>query len=246
MARPFSEKWEEILKNNVQLYNRLPEDLKKQLHRFVNVFIAEKNFEGCGGIEMSDEIRVTVAGQACILLLNRRTRFYPHLKSILVYPGAYFAQDIKRIGSQIIKKNSTRLGESWSAGVVVLSWDDTIHGAVDYHDGHNVVLHEFAHQLDEEDGFSNGLPMLENAGDYIRWSRILSREYRNLREGINQGYYDVIDDYGASNPAEFFAVATETFFELPNEMKSEHAELYEAFMGYYKVDPSKWKGYVTE
>jgi len=239
-ASPFPAEWVAILEQDVPLYWLLPEPLRRELHGHINVFLGEKTFEGCGGLEMTDEIRVTIAAQACILLLNRRTKCYPRLRSVLVYPSAYVAKEVERAGSAEVADVQVRLGESWHHGAVVLSWDSVMRGASDIKDGHNVVLHEFAHQLDQEDGAPDGTPILGQRSRYVTWGRVLSRDYKDLQEKTRRGRTTVIDDYGASNPAEFFAVVTETFFEKPQQLKEKHPELYDELKDFYKVDPLEW------
>ncbi len=241
MTEPLPEEWEPILKQNVPLYSRLPDEMQRELRGLINIFLHEKQFEGCGGLEITDEIRVTVAGQACILLLNRRTDFYPRLSSILVYPGAYVAKEVWHTPAGVeIEEDSVRFGESWDSGTVVLAWDIVKHGAWDWKDGHNVVLHEFAHRLDQQDGTADGAPILEQRSRYVTWARTLSREYEQLQKKVKRGRKTVMDDYGATDPAEFFAVATETFFEKSRQMKKKHPELYAELRTYYKLDPATW------
>lgn len=236
LSAPFPENWKRILRDNVRLYNGLSDDLKTQLHGLINVFLGEKTFEGCGGLKITEEIKVTIAAQACLLLLNRPTNIYPKLTFILVYPSAYVTEAYQRVGGQLVKAPSARLGESWTRGSLVLAWDHIDKTAYTPHDGHNVVLHEFAHQLDQEDGTSDGTPMMPQKA-YSVWSKILAREYDLLQYEVNHRIRDVIDSYGATNPAEFFAVATEAFYEKPKSLKQKHPELYEMLKNYYKIDP---------
>ena len=237
-AKPFPDDWAVILTRNVTLYVKLPPHDQAELHGLIHVFLAEKTFEGCGGLEMTDEVRVTIAGQACLLLLHRETQDFRRLITILVYPSAYMAHGIEPLGGgMVIAGEQARLGEAWVDGVVVLSWDDVLKGAFDPRDGQNVVLHEFAHQLDQEDGSADGAPILEKRGRYASWARVLGHEFEELREAEKSGKKTVIDGYGATNPAEFFAVATECFFEKPVKMKKKHPELYDELMRYYHFDP---------
>jgi Mlc titration factor MtfA (ptsG expression regulator) len=238
---PFPDDWIRILEQNVPLYRLLPEPLRNELHGHINVFLDEKNFEGCGGLEVTDEIRVTIAAQACILLLDRTAKCYPRLVSIVVYPSAYVAKKVRQGGSTEVVGEQARLGESWQHGAVVLSWDDVIRGARDIKDGHNVVLHEFAHQLDQEDGTADGTPILEQRSRYLTWARVLSQDYLELRKKAQRGRKTVIGHYGATNEAEFFAVLTETFFEKPKQLKRKHPELYDEIKEFYKVDPLAWR-----
>jgi Mlc titration factor MtfA (ptsG expression regulator) len=239
-SAPFPAEWEQIVQKNVPLYNRLPDPLKQQLHGLINVFMAEKKFEGCGGLEITDEIRVTIAAQASMLLLNRPATYFPKLHTIVVYPHTYVANTAFSNGTVVIKGQSVRLGESWQHGPVVLAWDSVKGGTLNITDARNVVLHEFAHQLDQEDGAADGAPTLEHRSRYIEWARVLSGEYEALRGKKRKGRRSVMNKYGATNPAEFFAVATETFFEKPRQMKKKHPELYDELRDYYKLDPVEW------
>ena len=238
-SQPFPPAWLAIIKKNVPFYYRLPQADQRELQGHIQVFLAEKHFEGCGGLELTDEIKVTIAAQACLLLLHRETDYYPRLITILVYPHAYVAKSVEPIGRGVVLEGeTTRLGEAWKEGVVVLSWDDVRRGASDLHDGHNVVLHEFAHQLDQQDGSADGAPILEHHSQYVTWARVLSDEYDQLRRDTEKGRRDVLDEYGATNPAEFFAVATECFFEKPAQLQKRHPELYSELKRFYRQDPA--------
>ncbi len=239
LKQPFSDEWVKILEKNLPPYARLSPALRHELHQDMKIFLSEKSFEGCGGLTLTDEIRVTIAAQACMLLLNRKENCYPKLSSVLVYPSTYVAG-----GSSLFRhksgQKSVRLGESWTHGTVVLSWDSIKHGAFNFSDGHNVTLHEFAHQLDQEDGSGDGTPILEDRSAYTSWAKIFSKEFTRLQEKKRKRKPSVIDKYGATNPAEFFAVATESFFEKPKQLKKKHPELFEELQGYYKVNPMEW------
>jgi Mlc titration factor MtfA (ptsG expression regulator) len=239
--QPFPPEWLQIVERNFPLYERLPPEDQRDLLGHIQVFLAEKHFEGCGGLELTDEIRVTIAAQACLLLLHRKTDAYPGLTSILVYPRAYVANVLQAgPGGTVMEGTMTRLGESWSRGVVVLSWDDVRRGAADIHDGHNVVLHEFAHELDRETGETEGAPVLERQSMYVAWARVLSEAYEKLRRDVSRGRHTVLDRYGATNPAEFFAVATECFFEKPAALRRKYPELYEELKEFYRQDPDSF------
>ncbi len=233
---PFPEEWVSILEENLPVYRHLPDDLKEQLKHHINVFLGEKEFEGCGGLKITDEIRVTVAAQACILLLNNKTRYYPGLHTILMYPTGYFGKD--QNGED--DRSGVRLGESWTHGPVVLSWNDVKSGGMNDKDGHNVVMHEFAHQLDQEDGAAEGLPILEKRAQYKTWPKVLGKEFEHFVKLAKKHRKTVMDHYGATNPAEFFAVLTETFYEKPRQLHRKHPELYIEMKDYYNVDPLEW------
>jgi Mlc titration factor MtfA (ptsG expression regulator) len=239
VSKPFPLKWHEILKTHLPPYGTMSEDLRRQLQKYIQIFIDEKSFEGCGGLQINDEIKVTIAAQACMLLLNRECECYPKLYSILVYPSTYVAGTQDSI-SLPPTDTSVRLGESWNHGAVVLAWDSVKNGALNFRDGHNVTMHEFAHQLDQEDGRGDGVPILGVRSAYSAWSRIFSKEYELLQSKTAKGRTDVMDSYGATNPAEFFAVATETFFEKPAQLRKNHPELYGELKQFYKVDPLLW------
>ena len=236
-AASFSDEWKAIVEKNVPLYKKLPGELKEQLHGLVNVFLAEKKFEGCGGQEITDEVRVTIAAQGCMLLLNRKTRYFRKLKTILVYPHTYVARSQSGGG---IDGPSVRLGESWQNGPVVLSWNSVTGGTMNMTDGRNVVIHELAHQLDQEDGAADGAPILESRSCYRTWAEVLGEEYEGLRNKKKRRRRSVLNKYGATNPAEFFSVATEAFFEKSRQMRKKQPELYEELRDYYKVDPASW------
>ena len=222
-----------IIENNVPFYKHLPTDAQNQLHGLVNVFINEKKFEGCAGQQITDEVKITIAAQACILLLNRKTKFYPKLKTIYVYPDTYVAKDQN-------DNPNARLGESWQNGPIVLAWNSVTGGANNIHDGKNVVFHEFSHRLDQEDGTADGAPILENRSCYKSWAKILGSEFENLQKKALKRRKSVIGKYGATHPAEFFAVATEAFFEKPKQMHKKQPELYDELKSYYKTDPLEW------
>lgn len=236
--KSFPEEWLTILEKNLPYYNLLPDADKTELQRHILIFLAEKRFEGCAGLEVTDEMKVTIAAQACILLLHRKTDFYPGLHSILVYPQAFVINRPQHVGSGIFSQGpQVLLGESWHHGSVILSWDDILHGAADIHDGQNVVLHEFAHQIDQSGGKGDSTEVLKNRSRYLAWARVLRKDYENLRRSAMQNRRDLLRDYAATNPAEFFAVATEYFFEKPKELKRRHPELYNELKQFYHQDP---------
>lgn len=240
LAAPFPEAWRQIVEKNVPLYKRLPQTLQQELGGLINVFLSEKQFEGCDGQEINDEIRVTIAAQACMLLLNRKTKYFPKLHTILVYPYTYAAKTMSSDGRVTVDSQSVRLGESWQNGPVVLSWNSVTGGASNIADARNVVFHEFAHQLDQEDGTADGAPILAHRSAYSAWARVLGEEYAVLQASKKGRRRSVMNKYGATNPAEFFAVATETFFEKPKQLHKRHPDLYDELRDYYQLDPLEW------
>ncbi len=239
--QPFPWHWAAILERNLPIYKRLLLPLRKRLHGHINVFLAEKQFIGCGGLLLTDEIKLTIAAVACLLLLNERGEYYPKLSSILVYPSAYRVRETLPVGGYVVQERKVvRIGESWALDQVVLSWEDIKRDATNWEDGHNVVLHEFAHQLDQEDGRADGVPILERRSDYLAWARVFEKEYQRLLRDVERGQKTVMARYGATDPAEFFAVATETFFEKPLLLKRKHSELDRELKRYYKLEPLEW------
>jgi len=230
-----------FVRHNVPHYDLLPTGDKQKLQGFIRIFLDEKRFEGCGGLEVTDEIRITIAAQACILLLGQETDIYPNLRSILVYPYGYVTNVAShQQDGTVYEGPQARLGESWAQGYVVLSWDDVLHGASDPEDGKNVVYHEFAHQLDSESGSTEGAPLLPRPSMYIAWARILGREYEALIEKTEKNVPSLLDKYGATSPAEFFAVVTEFFFERSVDLKAHHPDLYDQMKAFYQQDPVDW------
>ena len=239
--QPFPAAWRAILQRRVPYFRLLPADLQIQLKQHMQVFLAEKAFIGCKGLVVTDEMRVTIAAQACLLILNRRTDYFPNLRQILVYPGAFIVDRVQTDGAGVLQEQRQVLsGESWSQGQVILSWDDVLEGSNVVDDGRNVVIHEFAHQLDQQNGHANGAPILARRGHYEQWSRVLGDEFGKLQEEARNQHPSLFNDYGATNPAEFFAVVSEVFFEQPQRMAAEHAELYRELSGFYRVNPLSW------
>lgn len=238
----FPTPWRKILKRQLPLYNSLPADLQLKLKKLIQLFIAEKQFIGCEGLQISDEIKLNIAAQACLLMLNRPSALYPNLRSILVYPAAYLVPGQQTDAAGVVSNNTEmRLGESWQQGKVVLSWPDSLQGAADPKDGHNVVLHEFAHQLDQENGIANGAPFLTSTEAYRVWSQVLTAEFDQLQQQLKLGIPTLFNPYAATNPAEFFAVTTEVFFEQPQAMQQQHPALYQQLRQFYRLDPALWQ-----
>jgi Mlc titration factor MtfA (ptsG expression regulator) len=235
--RQFPEEWLRIIEKNVPLYGRLPAEDKAELQRHILIFIDEKRFEGCRGLEINDEIKVTIAAQACILLLHRKTDYYPGLSTILVYPRAFIIRRAEHLAGGVVSEEPrVLLGESWHRGPVVLSWDDVKHDTADINDGHNVVFHEFAHQIESSGGKGDDTAVLKSSSRYIAWARVLQKDYEKLRQATAQRQPTLLRKYGATNPAEFFAVVTEFFFEKPKELKEIHPHLYNELRQFYQQD----------
>jgi Mlc titration factor MtfA (ptsG expression regulator) len=239
--RPFPPAWREILRQRMPYFAQLPADLQLQLKKHIQVFVAEKPFIGCNGLEITEAMRVLIAAQAGLLLLNRRAGMFRGLRQVLVYPGAFVVDRVQNDAAGLVREGrQVLLGESWQQGQVILSWDDVLAGAADPADGHNVVIHEFAHQLDQENGAANGAPFLGRRERYARWAAIMSAAFLQLQQAVAHGEPTLIDAYGATSPAEFFAVASELFFERPQALADAQPALFSELAGYYRVNPLSW------
>lgn len=255
--RPFPAEWRQVLRQRVLVVARLPANLQLKLKGDVQVFLAEKPMIGCAGLVVTDAMRVIVAAQACLLQLGRRNHFFPALTQILLYPNAFIVQRTEAAGAGLQRDvQRVLLGESWSQGQVILSWEDVLAGAADPDDGHNVVVHEFAHQLDQEKGVANGAPPLPRRASRALWAQVLGQAFERLRAQV-QGAQEIqgqgqraghertqeplIDAYGASDPAEFFAVVCEVFFERPEALAQAEPALFEQLCICHRVNPLSWK-----
>lgn len=240
LTAPLPGEFRQILRARVPVYNALPHELRKRLDGLINRFLAEKKFHGAQGFEITDEVRVVIAAQACLLIVNKENRWYKTLHTIHVYPAVFTSQMRRAEGNVMMEHRPVRSGESWARGPVILAWDQAAYGAFAAHDGHNVVMHEFAHQLDNETGVTDGSPLLDKDQSASRWARVFQDAYGRLRDDASAGRGNVLDAYGATNPAEFFAVATEVFFERPRDLREAEPALYDELSAYYQLDPADW------
>ena len=236
--RPFPVAWASILQRRLPLLARLPQGLRRRLLGQIQVFIAEKPFIGCQGQTIDDEVRVIVAALACLLLLGHaRAPCYPRLRQVLVYPDAFVVQREHTLSGGVVAWQRQALsGESWSQGQVILAWSEVLAGAADAGDGRNVVLHEFAHQIDQDSGTADGQPWRANSTARQRWAAVMDAALQRLRETPSA----LLDAYGATDPAEYFAVATESFFEQPQALAEEAPEVYRELALLYRLDPLSW------
>lgn len=234
----FRADWLPYLEKNVPIYRRMPLELREDLQTKTMMFIEHKQFVPCGDLEITDEMRVTIGGNAALLLLNRPVQTQPFKKvlSVLIYPSSFF--------NNRDEEAELMSGEAWPSGSVVLAWDSAKKSARDLRDGKNLILHEFAHQLDLETGEANGRPALD---DYqlTTWARVMLAEFRQHQAATAAGRITALDKYGAQDPSEFFAVATEAFFEMPTRLTRDHPDLFEELKRFYRVDPTRWTGPVS-
>lgn len=243
---PFPPAWEEIVRRNVTHYCMLDAAEQTYLRALIQVFITEKNWEGCGGLELTDEIRVTISAQACLLLFGIPHDYYRNVLTILVYPSTVVPPQRKlgyfETALAPLEIAHPILGQAFQQGPVILIWDAVLRGSRHPEGGHNVVYHEFAHKLDMLDGAADGTPPLRDRAEYRDWVSICSREYLRLKRATETGRKTFLDAYGATNEAEFFAVATEQFFDQPLRMKEHAPDLYRVLKEYYRQDPAERAG----
>ncbi len=236
LATPFPEAWLPVLHDNLLHYRYLSDEEQARLHDHVQIFVAEKNWEGCRGLELTDEMRVTIAGHACLMALCLPDDPFGKLLSVLVYSGSYTVPEERWYQGWSIVHPAAREGESWYRGPVILSWEDVRRDARHPGDGHNLVWHEFAHQLDMLDRSTDGTPPLSDCHQRRRWHDIMTAEFTQLADDAQQGRPTLLDPYGAKSEAEFFAVASECFFDCPADLRDEHPKLYELLAEYYRQD----------
>ena len=242
MEQPWPPAWEAQLRANFGAWALLDDDARQRLRGIVQVLLAEKRWQGCGGLELTDRVRLLVAAQAGLLLLGIEHDYYRNVAEILVYPDAYRGADAQRLPGGVVSDEAvTRLGEAWVHGPVVLSWRASLGGGRDPRDGRNVVYHEFAHKLDMLDGSADGVPPLEGPAAYQRWYRAMMEQYQTLQLEVEHGRKGLLRPYGATAPEEFFAVAAEAFFEQGRRLERQAPELYAVLRGYFHQDPARWR-----
>ena len=233
--------WTPILLNRVPITQKLPPHLLEELKARILSFINYIPIIGCEDQVIDDEVKVTIAGQACILLLGKAKSRFKILKVVYVYPRALVSERLERNNGSFIHRGKTiTMGLSSSNGEVVLSWESTKYGASNIFDGKNVTMHEFAHQLDQADGSADGIPMDSQSTNFLSWADLIDEEYQKLTKKASQNKRTLLQHYGATNPAEFFAVATEAFFEKGSQLKRKKPEMYKALKEYYQLDPANW------
>lgn len=241
IAGSFPAQFRDLILRRVPCASLFTEEELSKLEALVRIFNSEKTFEAAAGLTLTDEMRIVIAARACLLVVHRvelDSPLYPDLETVVVYPSSYRVRSQRREGYVTIEGDEVRLGESWSHGLVVLSWDAVTSGSANLSDGHDVVLHEFAHQLDAEDGAMDGTPELDNLERYSVWSKVAGAEYAALLDDLEHHRKTTIDAYGATNPAEFFAVVVERFFEKPVALERRHPNLYAELSRFFRFDPA--------
>ena len=239
LSTPLTDHQRVIIEQQVPLIRRLPLDLRVKLDGKVNLFLDQVRFHGCEGLDVTEEMELAISAQACLLIVNSDL-WYENLTTILIYPNAFKSQQRRQVGYVVSEKEIIRTGESWDRGPVILSWRHSELGAQNDHDGHNVVLHEFAHQIDDLSGGTNGVPILSDGQSFAEWERVFLTAYDALVQAVERGQRTIIDAYGATGHEEFFAVSVEVFFEKPRALKAELPEVYEQLAILFRLDPAAW------
>ncbi|MEZ6138262.1 MAG: zinc-dependent peptidase [Pirellulaceae bacterium] len=238
MALPFPTSWNAILKQCASFFWHLDEADQARIRARIQVFVREKNWEGCGGQIMEDTQRVTIAAQMARMTLGLPDEWFDAVRSILLYPDTYVAKSRDMLGSTLVEGNSARLGEAWYRGPVILAWADVLATAQHPQFPRNVIIHEFAHQLDMRNGsHADGVPAIESAAVAEQWLAVLNREFQRLTTLCQSGTPSLLDCYGATNRAEFFAVASEAYFQQPGALQHQWPELFTQLHGFYQRVP---------
>lgn len=242
MRRPLPLAWRDVLERRVALYHRLPPAEQQEWIGRMQVLLGEVSFEAAVGLEHVDQtMRLLIVSQASLCLLHRPLAELPRLRTIIVYPGAYRARERRQTPEGVlIPVEEDRHGEAWAHGVMVLSWDDVAYDAEHIDDGLNVVLHEMAHLLDAETGDMDGIPLLRDRAMAQRWRKVLEEAYARQAERSRLGRRSALEAYAFEDRSEFFAVATEVFFEAPQGLRRDEPELWSALREFYRVEPLSW------
>ena len=240
LETPLSDHQRAIVAEQVPLTRKLPSELRGKLEGKINAFLNQIEFIGCNGLDVTEEMRLSIAAQACLLVVNSDA-WYEHLRTILVYPGAFKSRHAEHNGYVVTERETVRTGESWARGPGVLSWAHTRQGAMDDGDGHNVVFHEFAHQIDDLSGRTDGVPNLDRTQSFADWERTFVTAYESHVQNVQAGRKTVLDAYGAEGPEEFFAVSVEAFFEKPGALEQKEPAVYAQLVLLFRLDPSAWE-----
>jgi hypothetical protein len=239
LETPLTAEQRAIVAKLVPITRSLPDALRAQLEGKMNLFFEQVTFRGHNGITITDEMRLSIAAQACLLIVNSEV-WYETLRNVLVYPSTFTTGRESHDGMLVTAEEHGLLGESWAHGPVVLSWDHALQGGLDPDDGHNVVIHEFAHQLDSLSGHTNGIPILRRGQAYGAWEKAMLDAYHHHLERLETARDTVIHPYGATNHQEFFAEAIVSFFEKPEAMRRDEPALYAQLAQLLALDPAEW------
>ena len=241
LAAPFSGAWRALLNDRVAHWCFLDDVERERLEALIKVFLVDRAFEGAGGMAVTEEVKVTIAAQACLLLLGLDHDYYRDVHSIIVYPSTVVRRGPQAsavLAGAVTEDPAVLAGEARLHGPMVIVWDQAVSQARYPGRGHNVVYHEFAHKIDMADGAADGTPPWQDAAARLRLREVLAREFTALRQREAEGVPDLLDTYGAVSAVEFFAVATEAFFDMPVSLQTQHPELYEVLAGFFRQDPA--------
>jgi len=241
LEAPFSPGWRALLADRLAHWCFLDDTERERLEGLIKVFLTDKAFEGAGGMKVTEDVTVTIAAQACLLVLGLDHDYYRDVHSIIVYPSTVVRRGPQAsavLGGAVTEDPAFLAGEARLHGPMVIVWDRALAQARDPGRGHNVVYHEFAHKIDMADGAADGTPPWQDPSARARMSEVLTREFGSLRQREAEGAPHLLDTYGAVSAVEFFAVATEVFFDMPVSLQGQHPELYEVLAGFYRQDPA--------
>jgi len=223
------------------LLERLPADLQARVQGVTRLLMAEKSFEGCGGLELTGDMIPLICAQAALLQMGEGADYFPGLDSILVYPEAFVVDHPRYDELGLVTEDEEELaGESWQRGAVILSWHDVQRESADPEAGYNVVLHEFAHQLDDQTGEADGTPLLADSSLAARWSKAFSEAFERHGGALAKDQHVLFDENAADSPAEFFATTAEVFFTLPGDLSGAFSDVYHVMREFLGLDPASW------
>jgi Mlc titration factor MtfA (ptsG expression regulator) len=240
LADPFPVRWEGFLRQNVGHFARLPAVEQARLRDITRILVAEKDWKGRGGLFITEEMKVTIAAQAGLLLLGADHNYYARVSSVVVFPGEIRTPVAEDDWEDDELSDTVLSGQAWRRGPVILSWEVLLPEGRDPDAGYNVVIHEFAHQLDYLDNIVNGVPPLDDPAQAARWRYVMTVAYEDHRRAVQKGEETFFSEQAADTPTEFFADATEAFYCQPANLHAENPDVYELLRGYYRVDPATW------
>lgn len=238
LAEPFPEAWESLLQRNLALFGLLSATEQAKARKIVQVMVPEKNWEGCNGLEVTDEMKVTIAAQASLMLLGMEHDYFSRVPTILVYPSGFHVPADR--WQQESGGGMDASGQAVYRGPVILAWDEAIAEGRDPRFGSNVVIHEFAHQLDYLDGYMDGTPELPDRATAEHWEQVIASEYKSHLRDLRLGHRTLLGEYAGTNRTEFFAVVCERFFTVPMHLRRAHPDMYELLTGFFHLDPTLW------
>ena len=236
LSQPFPEDWEGHLKRNIAYYRKLTTEEQGRLRNIVHVMVAEKSWEGCHDLVVTDEMKVAICGQAGLMILDMEHSYFDRVPTILVYPSGFRIPPDQGMGD-----NSAVIGQAVYRGPVILAWDEIRAQGRDPSMGENVVIHEFAHQLDYLDGYAGGTPELGDPQQVEHWEQVMARAYEAHLQDLRLDHDTLLGEYAGTNRTEFFAVASERYFMIPRQLKRLYPELHALLASYYRVDPARWQ-----